>query len=118
MLVALAVCFVGAQSAAGQDDAKLRNAMNNAQEEMIQCAAYFNIVAVCLAVSNKPASTINGYRQQSGLLLEKSIRLSEFTGITVDAMKSRFEMANKDDMTLLRSSCVNISSLLSRYGSL
>ena len=110
MLVALAVCFVGAQSAAGQDDAKLRNAMNNAQEEMIQCAAYFNMVAV----SNKPASTINGYRQQSGLLLEKSIRLSEFTGITVDAMKSRFEMANKDDMTLLRSSCVNISSLLSR----
>ena len=83
--------------------------MNNAQEEMIQCAAYFNIVAVCLAVSNKPASTINGYRQQSGLLLEKSIRLSEFTGITVDAMKSRFEMANKDDMTLLRSSCVNFS---------
>jgi hypothetical protein len=114
MLVALAVCFVGAQSAAGQDGAKLRNAMNNAQEEMIQCAAYFNIVAVCLAVSNKPASTINGYRQQSGLLLEKSIRLSEFTGITVDAIKSRFEMANKDDMTLLRSSCVNISSLLSR----
>jgi hypothetical protein len=30
MLVALVVCFVGAQSAAGQDAAKVRNALNNA----------------------------------------------------------------------------------------
>ena len=112
MLVALVVCFVGAQSAAGQDATKVRNAVNNAQGEMIQCAAYFNVVAACLAMSNKKPGEIDGYRRQSNLLLEKSIKLSEITGITVDAMKSR---TNKDHMALLRSDCVNFSSLLSRY---
>jgi len=114
-LVALIVCFVGAQSAVGQDAAKLRTAMNNAQHEMIQCAAYFNVVAACLAVSNKDPSEIDGYRRQSNLLLEKSIKLSEITAITVDAMKSRYDMANKDNMALLGSDCVNFSSLLSKY---
>ena len=115
MLIALVVCFVGAQSTAGQDAAKLRNALNNAQGEMIQCAAYFNVVAACLAVSNKAASAIDGYRQHSDGLLSKSLKLSEVTGITDDAMKSRYDMANKDHMALLRFDCVNISSLYSRY---
>jgi hypothetical protein len=115
ILVALVVCFVGAQSAAGQDAAKVRNALNNAQGEMIQCAAYFNVVAACMAVSNKTPSTIDAYRRFSDELLSRSIKLSETTGITADAMKSRYEMENKDHMALLQSNCVNISSLLSRY---
>jgi hypothetical protein len=115
ILGALVVCFVGAQSAAGQDAVKVRNALNNAQGEMIQCAAYFNVVAACMAVSNKAPSTIDGYRRHSDELLSRSIRLSETTGITADAMKSRYEMANKDHMALLQSNCVNISSLFSRY---
>ena len=114
MLVALVVCFVGAQSAAGQDAAKVRNAVNNAQGEMIQCAAHFNVVAACLAVSNKKLSAIDGYRRHSDELLSRSLKLSEITGITVDAMKSRYDMANKDHMTLLRSDCINFSSLVSR----
>ena len=115
ILVALVVCFVGAQSAAGQDAAKIRNAVNNAQAEMIQCAAYFNVVAVCLAVSNKKPSTIEGYQRHSDELLSRSLKLSKITGITDDAMKSRYDIANKDHIALLRSDCVNISSLLSRY---
>jgi hypothetical protein len=115
IIAALVVCFVGAQSAAGQDAAKLRAAMNSAQHEMIQCAAYFNVVAACLAVSNKAASTIDGYRRFSDELLSRSLKLSEVTGITGDAMKSRYDMANKDHIALLRSDCVNISSLFSRY---
>ena len=115
ILVALVVCFAGVQSAAGQDAAKLRAALNNAQHEMIECAAYFNVVAVCLAVSNKAASTVDSYRRLSDQLLEQSIKVSKITGITVDAMKSRYDIANKDHMALLQSSCVNISSLFSRY---
>ena len=115
ILVALVVCFVGAQSATGQDAAKVRNAVNNAQGEMIQCAAYFNVVAACFAVSNKDHSTIDSYRRHSDELLSKSLRRSEITGITGDTMKSRFEMANKDHMALLRLDCINISSLYARY---
>ena len=114
-LAALVVCFIGAESAVGQDAEKLRTAVNNAQGEMIQCVAYFNVVAACMAVSNKAVSTIDAYRKHSDGLLSKSLKLSEITGITDDAMKSRFDMANKEHMALLRSSCVNISSLLSRY---
>lgn len=82
---------------------------------MIQCAAYSNVVAACLAVSNRPASEVDGYRRLSDDLLSRSLKLAQFTGITDDAIKSRYEMANKDHMTLLQSSCVNIASLLSRY---
>ena len=114
MLVVLAVCFVGAQGAAGQDAAKLRDALNNAQAEMIQCAAYFDVVAACLAVSNKEPSTIEAYQRHSQELMLNGHKLSELTGITDDAMMSRYKIAHQDHMTLLRSSCVNISSLYSR----
>ena len=63
----------------------------------------------------KATSTIDGYQRHSDELLSKSLKLSKITGITDDAMKSRYEIANKDHMALLRSDCVNISSLYSRY---
>jgi NTP pyrophosphatase (non-canonical NTP hydrolase) len=46
---------MGAQASAQseQETVRLKNALNNVQQEMMECAAYYVNLAACLAISNE-----------------------------------------------------------------
>jgi hypothetical protein len=116
LILAALPLSLGAASAQGdQHQQRLRNAMNNVQHEMIECAAYYNIFAACLAVSNYDVKRVDKMRELSNEFLTRGSQLALSIGMTADAMASRFQMAHQNQLNLIKKSCINISSLIYRY---
>ena len=98
-----------------EQEVRLKNAWNNVQHELMECAAYYNTQAVCLKVSEYDEKTVKGARDISSEFLNRASRVAQTIGMTPDALASRFKMAQEDQLKLLKGSCVNFSSLMSRY---
>jgi hypothetical protein len=114
-LVLVVTLLLSPTAGMAQDAQRIKNALNNVNQEMMECAAYYYISAACFAVSNRDAKTIEQMKQISDDFLERGIRVANEIGLTADAQLSRFKMANQEQMKLLNGSCVNFSSLMSRY---
>jgi hypothetical protein len=96
-------------------DEKLLKAINNVSYELASCAAYYNVVAACLKVSNFDEKTISFYRNLSGKAFDRSFELGKIAGISLDAQESRFKAETSDQMKMINNSCVNYSSLRVRF---
>jgi hypothetical protein len=107
VIAAVTLWTLSASAQSDQDPIRLKNAMNNEQQDAMECAAYYMDFAVCLAVSDKQKS-FDEMRTISDQFFDPGIKLGQAIGMTEDAMVSRFKMAQQDQLILLNSSCVNI----------
>ena len=114
-ILALVVLLPVPSAALAQGDQaqRLQNAMNNVQQEMMECAAYYITVGTC--IGKQDAKTAEGLQKIGGDFIERGGMLAKEIGMTEDAVASRFKMAHQDQLNLIKKDCVNISSLMSRY---
>ena len=75
-------------SVSAQGDQRARSAINNVHQEMMACAAYFNIYAACLAHSNYDGKTVDGLRRIATESIDRGDSLAKEIGLTPDAMAS------------------------------
>ena len=98
-----------------------RQALNNTQHEMTTCAAYYEIVRRCAINRGRPnentdAKVIQNANAATKRLFKDAGELGSSLGMTEDAMYSRTVNEMATMMDLVNNDCINISSLLRRYG--
>ena len=95
-------------------DQKTIRALNNLHDEMLACIAYYTIGHACTKdqlppeITDRTAVAIKALR-------EGSYEIGQMLGMTDDAMTSRLKMRADEMRRLTNESCINFSSLLSRY---
>lgn len=97
---------------------RANKSVNEISYKYAQCAAYFNLMAVCLKVSSYPQSTINAYKRLSSIALKRGLEMGKIINLSEDAHAARFQIEMNSQMKLLNKSCVNISSLQIRFENL
>src|SRR6516165_9647875 len=117
----LILALGSAQATRAQDGAfalnrKAMQEANNLGHEHQICAAYANIVAVCMIQKNgEKDPTGQRYQEVSGALMERGFRIGEIAGVSFNASKARFEMANQEMMEKTEKNCSNISILMQEH---
>ena len=118
----LTLALGSAQAANAQDGAlalnrkAMQQEFNNLAHEHLICAAYANIVAVCMIQKNgEKDPTGQRYQEVSGALMERGFRIGEVAGVSFNASKARFEMANQEMMEKTEKNCSNISILMQEH---
>jgi hypothetical protein len=89
-------------------------AWNNVQEEITQCAAFWQFFRACTpeGVKNEDAEQAERIAKYfSDLAVDIGVKI----GMTQDAMVSRLKMVMEDQAKLTKGKCVNFSSLGARY---
>jgi hypothetical protein len=112
-LAGCAALLVSPTAGTAQDVQRLQTAMNNVQQEMVECTSYYYTFSTCIGNSDK--KTMDGMRGIADQFLERSAQVAGAIGMTTDAVASRLKMAQQDQFNLIKKDCVNISSLISRY---
>ena len=91
-------------------------AMNNFHHEMAECIAFYRAIATCSANDGSKGAALTERAEKAGeALLMYYLVLGDNLGITDDAAKSRLLLSAKEMMKLINNSCMNFSSLLTRY---
>ena len=117
LILAASVCLV--LGSASAQDARERQAMNNVQGEMTRCVAFYAITTQCLRQRNRPqedAQLIQTGSAAQDRLLKQAGDIGIALEITPDAMVSRLSNEMTLMKALIKDSCINIASLLSRHG--
>ena len=112
--VGCAALFVVAITNASSAQNETR-ALSNLHQEMTTCIAFYMTMQQCVGKERDP-NLYAGAQQTIERLGELSIRTARTLDLSEDAMASRLKMAIADHMKLIKENCVNVSSLLSRYG--
>lgn len=89
-------------------------ALSNTHQEMVTCIAFYITMQQCIG-KERDAALYQRTGQTIERLVELSARTAKTIDMTQDAMASRLKMSISEQMNLIDSNCVNISSLLSRY---
>lgn len=112
--ISLAVVSALASSALAQSDAeKATRAMNNLQQEMTICIAFYAIGKVCVEPTD--ADLAAKFDAVGEVLLQGAFEVGTAISMTQDAMLSRLTLEQKEMQALIANNCVNISSLINRY---
>jgi hypothetical protein len=111
-----ALVTLAAFPAAAQDPKAMQQKLNNLAHEHLICAAYANISAVCLIQKNgenDPAG--QHYKELTGTLMERGFQIGGIAGVSFNASKARFEMANQEMMEKIEKNCSNFSILMQEH---
>jgi hypothetical protein len=114
--IAIALLLIGG-SAFAQDtkhSQKEVTAWNNVQDEITQCAAFWQFFRACAPEGAKEeelqqAEQIAKHMSDLAVVIGMKIRMTQ------DAMTSRLKMAMEDQAKLTEGRCVNFASLAARY---
>jgi hypothetical protein len=116
LMLAASICLV--LGSASAQDAREQQAMNNVQAEMTTCVAFYAIETQCLRLRNRPqedAQLIQDTSAAKDRLQNQAGEIGIALGITPDAMVSRLSNEITSMKALIKDSCINIASLLSRH---
>jgi hypothetical protein len=114
-LLILAILLTWPAPTLGQQAEALRRLRTNIHQDMTTCIAFFRIVNRCLAKNSQYAKTAATYAKARDDLLYKSILLGAQLGISEEEAKFRLGMATDEMMQLIKSNCVNLTSLLGKH---
>jgi hypothetical protein len=113
LAVALAIpCAGRTQDLSPADQAQLR-AMNAEQGRLSTCVAYFQVAKTCLG--NQDSVVSSNLEEHAKYMFMVSHTFGAQIGMSEDAMLSRLRLEHTEMMELMKSSCLNISSLLQRH---
>ncbi|WP_198371397.1 hypothetical protein [Roseomonas rosulenta] len=109
-------------NAAAQQTPAQRQAGLNIHGELMQCAPFFELLAVCMRTRpDVPASeaTARSYQSRAADFQDLGARIGLGLGLTPDAIASRYRM-NMETMIRLteQQPCENLASLMSRFQSM
>ncbi len=116
LLAAIALISINSQSFGqiSSDDHAI-SVLNNAQQEMVICVAYYKTVSICIA-NRGDHKTSQTYTKMAENLLVYSAVIAIEIGLSQDAVISRNKIASEHMYNLMKGQCINISSAISRYG--
>ena len=82
---------------------------------MMICSIYYKISANCLD-PKKDKTLISKMNSVSQEIFERGYELGKSIGMTQDAIVSRSLIESENMKELIEGNCINISSILNRYG--
>jgi hypothetical protein len=110
-IVALLVFCVSATAAPMSQ--KQINALNNVQMELSMCIAYFNFAMQCAPDEMK--DEVKAFEPTIESMSNFAHKIGSSIGMTQDGMVSRLKIAAEEESKIIGGTCVNFSSLITRY---
>lgn len=107
------ICVISSSYSYGISQKEI-NMLNNIQNDYTDCAAYYHISSQCF-LEKKDKTLQNDLKNSATIAMYTAMEIGAYIGMTEDAIKSRLEMSSETMNDLIKSNCINISSLLKRY---
>ncbi|MCK6442809.1 hypothetical protein [Elstera cyanobacteriorum] len=98
----------------GEEDKNLI-IMKNLQSEYANCAAYYHISSLCFS-SEKDRKLRENLEGLSEISIKRAILIGKKINMSSDAISSRLELSINNINDIMNNNCINISSILLRYG--